>query len=57
MKLKVNASKAVIKVASKMASVSYGSASMFGFYQPNEPKQPVKKSEKWFRPNINGVDT
>ena len=57
MKLKVNASKAVIKVASKMASVSYGSGSMFGFYQPNEPKQPVKKSEKWFRPNINGVDT
>lgn len=46
MKLKVNASKAIIKVASKMASVSFGSASTYGFYQPKEPKQPVKKPEK-----------
>lgn len=46
MKLKIKASEAVIKVASKMADVSLGSASMFGFYQPKEPKQPAKKSEK-----------
>lgn len=57
MKLKVSASKAIIKVASKMASVSLGSASTYGFYQPKEPKLPVKKCEKWFRPNINGADT
>ncbi len=46
MKLKVSASKAIIKVASKMASVSFGSASTYGFYQPKEPKLPVKKCEK-----------
>ncbi len=46
MKLKVNASKAVIKVAAKMAGLSFGAASTYGFYQPKEPKQPVKKSEK-----------
>ena len=46
MKLKANVSKAVLKVASNMARVSFGSASTFGFYQPKEPKQPAKKSEK-----------
>lgn len=47
MKLKEKAAETVLSIAVHMAKRACGSASMFGFYQPKEPKFPkAKKSDK-----------
>jgi len=42
MKKNVNVAKAIAKAVKTMGNISYGSASVWGIYQPKEPKKTKK---------------